>query len=348
MYTPVLKWKAGEKRALKNLPDIIKSNILPIIELQPCIDAEESTEIIKKFGDDIIKYLGKNSEFLLDFSYFDIELQLENYVKAFLEVSLSKGVKCIPIISLNNYDLYTEQFVEAHNFIKNGIAIRITKENLINNLNNSQNINNVKKILEETQKDESSSILIIDFESISENNLSYNVLVYNHIKSNLNLESYKKVILVGTGFPNGFPSSYMDGENQKEFPRLEQKLWKNLDINSNEKIIYGDYCCSSPAPLIADSRNLRPSAIIKYTTENSWFIVRGEQLFRAGHSQYHDLSKKIINSKYFKGKTYSYGDEFIFNCASDDDSKTGNPTTWVQVATNHHITLAVNQISKSL
>ena len=30
------------------------------------------------------------------------------------------------------------------------------------------------------------------------------------------------------------------------------------------------------------------------------------------------------------------------------DSKTGNPTTWVQVATNHHITLAVNQISKSL
>ncbi len=337
MYTPILKWKAGEKRALQKLPDSIKTQILPLIELQPCNDMAESTAIIRKFGDDIVKYLGSKYAFLLDFSYFDSEMTTDGYIKSFLEVCMSKGLPCTPVISLENYDLLLDQFKEAKNFIKYGIAIRITPKTLLE-FNDS-----IKKIIEEMHLSKSSITLIIDFGHVTENEFPFYVLGFNAIKNSLDLNEYQNTIITATGFPNGFPSSYMNNETMKLFQRTELLLWEKLDVSGINNLHFGDYCCSSPAPLTTDTSVLRPSAIIKYTTKKSWLIVRGEQLFRAGHSQYRELSKKITQSEYFYGENYSYGDKFIYDCGNNEDSKLGNPTTWVQVATNHHITLVVNQ-----
>lgn len=339
MYTPILKWKAGEKRALQKLPDKIKDQILPIFELQPCSDTDDINTIAKKFGDDITKCFGPNRDFMLDFSYFDLDMTSSEYVKKFLSISLSKGANCIPVISLENYNLLLDQFIESKNFIKHGIAIRITAETIL------EYDELMKKIIDKIQIEKRSITLIIDFETIDEKNFNLFVLGFKNIKDNSNLNEYNRTIVTATGFPNGFPSFYMNNETMKLFERTELLLWKKIDTSGINNIHFGDYCCNSPAPLIADTSNLRPSAIIKYTTENSWLIVKGGQLFREGYSQYCDLSKKIIQSDYFMGENYSYGDKYIYDCAhkdKDQDKNFGNPTTWVQVATNHHITLMVN------
>lgn len=337
MYTPILKWKVGEKLALQQLSNNIKDQILPLIELQPLKDKDKDTQaFIQKFEKDIIKYWGPNRPFLVDFSYFNNDT-IYNNIQNFIETNLNRNAICIPVISLENYDAYLKYFVESKHLLHNGLAIRLTPKTL------DSYDSAIKQIISSIQINKSSIILIIDFGLISEENIHLCNMCFDSIKNILKFYEYKQIIVTSTGFPTGFPSNYMSGQSEKLFYRTELLLWKKLNKSGINNILFGDYCCNTPKPLPADTSQLRPSAIIKYTTDDSWLIVKGGQIYKSGNSQYKDLSAKIVNSPYFKGKDYSYGDKYIYDCYNDENPKLGNPTTWVKVATNHHITVVVNQ-----
>lgn len=56
MYTPILKWKLGEKKALQNLSDEVSKKIFPLFELQPCTDTEDLQITYNKFTRDLQQY----------------------------------------------------------------------------------------------------------------------------------------------------------------------------------------------------------------------------------------------------------------------------------------------------
>jgi hypothetical protein len=107
---------------------------------------------------------------------------------------------------------------------------------------------------------------------------------------------------------------------------------------------FGDYAISHPASLFVDMRLLKPSAKIRYTADDGWYIIKGENVRDYGFEQYHDLSEKVVGSRYYCGPAYSWGDGYLKKCA-DGTGKTGNLTTWVQVDTNHHIEKVTRDIA---
>jgi hypothetical protein len=79
-----------------------------------------------------------------------------------------------------------------------------------------------------------------------------------------------------------------------------------------------DYAISHPKILPKDMRSLNPSATIRYTIDDNWYIVKGKKVKKdkkdegekvkdkkSGFEQYRDLGKSIINSKYYFGPTFS-------------------------------------------
>ena len=129
-------------------------------------------------------------------------------------------------------------------------------------------------------------------------------------------------------------------------PRCEFPLWQNIVNNVSLKryIQFGDYCISNPEYNEIDPRLLKTSGNIRYTIDNSFYVIKGVNTRDNGFSQMVNLSQNLIDSGHYCGQEYSYGDNYIFNCSQGTDGP-GNSEVWRRVGTNHHITFLVNQLS---
>ena len=89
---------------------------------------------------------------------------------------------------------------------------------------------------------------------------------------------------------------------------------------------------------------MKPPATIRYTIDNNWYIIKGDNVRDYGYGQYHELSRKLLTSRYYCGPTFSWGDNYIQTCVNKN-AKTGNLSTWRQVGTNHHIMKVIQDIA---
>jgi hypothetical protein len=93
-----------------------------------------------------------------------------------------------------------------------------------------------------------------------------------------------------------------------------------------------------------DMRIVKPNATIKFTIDDGWYIVKGNNVRDYGYEQFHELSKQVLASRYYRDSTFSWGKEYIRQCANRR-AKRGNLTKWVQVGTNHHVEKVVQDIA---
>lgn len=349
MYVPVLKWKLGEKKALEMLDSAFLMQIMPLIEIQPCHSLEEVEAAVSKFSEEIEKAWRTPTPFLLDISSIDYDCDDISYdeshpIVRFIDAALSKSKTCIPVITFDNLCLYQNILSSnAVSYFEDGIAIRIYQKDFLG-VDFDSIIAQFNRINFNTNKVD----LIIDLKTIKEEDIPTLTLALKGIIATIDQASFRNIVIIGSGYPDAFPSVFMGGDRHKTLPRFELRLWEQLNLTLAKRVksnfIFGDYCCSGAMPLPENVSQMRPSAIIKYTTENSWYISKGIQLIRGGHEQYFELASELVESDVFLGREYSWGDEQIYLCSLKERGS-GNPTTWVQIATNHHITLVAQQFS---
>lgn len=346
MYVPVLKWKMGEKKALEYLTEDVVKLISPLIELQPCQSLGDVKEMADKFGEEIEKAWKSTAPFYLDVSNIDeycednIQYNEKHHIVGFIDKARSKSRPCIPVISYDNLEDYIPVIRAALPYLNDGIAIRIRKNAFLDAdtviPNHLKDMNIVSKKTD----------LIIDVREVNADDIPSMVISLKSVLPFAN--TFRKTILIGTGYPTDYPSAFMGAEQYKTVARTELLLWAILKqkchLAKSPNVIYGDYCCSNSLPIPEDVSQMRPSAIIRYTTEDAWHIWRGIRLTRGGHQQYFELAEKVVNSPVYKDPTYSWGDKQMYLC-SRRERTSGNPTTWVQITTNHHISLVARQFA---
>ena len=131
-------------------------------------------------------------------------------------------------------------------------------------------------------------------------------------------------------------------------PRYEWILYKRV-VGSLRKAkvrlpTFGDYGISHPDLLSLDMRLVKPSATIRYTTDDDWFIVKGPNVRDNGYKQYREHCRTVMASASYMGPSFSEGDKYISECAAGS-ARTGNLTTWRKVGTNHHLEKVVRDVS---
>lgn len=108
---------------------------------------------------------------------------------------------------------------------------------------------------------------------------------------------------------------------------------------------FSDYAIQHPEPEELDPRMIRPAASVRYTTESDFMIVKGRSVRKYGGDQYRRLCAELCKQKEYRGQGFSWGDAYITDCMKKKTEGCGSGMTWRKVGTNHHLTLAVEQLA---
>ena len=350
-YVPCLRWKLGEYQAVSVLSDTIKNVFTPIIEAPGkgydfAAKKEKKTidELLAPFANRVLKNWGKLS-CMVDLRLIKDAERMANGIHpvrfVFHELRML-DCQAIPVTSLIRDAEYQQEIKAALTKDKNGVCLRITIEQAAKSTFKAE----ADSVLSTLEIPPAGCDFILDLGAPNFVPIEGFVKIIKSITTNLpHLNNWRTFTILGTSFPESMGSIKKGGEI---VPRNEWQLYKRL-VNNFKKAnlrlpAFGDYAINHPKELELDWRVVRSSATIRYTIDDGWYIVKGENIRDYGCGQYHELSQKVLASRYYYGPTFSWGDGYIQTC-TNTNSKPGNPTKWIQVGTNHHIVKVAQDIA---
>lgn len=352
-YVPIIKWKRGEQTAIDELSDSVKSKMLPLIEIPPIPYNYEDDEPAKAIDEHIANVCSQISNTLgnrpvfIDLFWLDEESSLEDGrhpITAILEEGSGLGLNLIPVTGYRRNIEYNEAIRNAlENELINSICIRLENDDFLNVENR------VRTLLNGLGTTEGASHIVVDLKHVSDVNT--NVLILPTIINSIpNLNSWLSLTLCGTSFPEDL--SDIPADNTSSIERKEWLIWNSLI--SRQRLLdrspqFGDYCIANPLIKEVDPRTMQISASIRYTSTNDFIIFKGHSVKRTarrpeGWDQMYSLAMNVIVSSAFCGQAFSWGDNYIYECANRRVSSS-NAERWRKVGTNHHLEFIVDQLS---
>jgi hypothetical protein len=350
-YVPILKGKAGEYSALKDLTVPVKAAMTPLVEI-PNIpwdyvnDRPSKTvdEFLEKFGEKLVQNWGT------DVIWIDLPDSLQGekmkdgshpLVHIFTGTR-NKQIKTVPVVDLKRPTVYLDAVKIICKEDRRGICLRLYPEDL----NDADLGSTLESFLSELGVSSSEVDLILDFKDILPNQESTIYLaVKEGIESLPKIEEWRTFVLAASSFPKDL--SEFGRDTVSRTPRIEWLVWQQLFKNRSQfkrLPIFGDYSISHPEMVEVDPRIMTMSANMRYTSDEEWIIIKGQGVKIKGYGQFTDLCKELLKMPEYKGKTFSKGDEYVSDCGSGKEGS-GNATTWRWIGLTHHLTFVVDQLS---
>jgi len=347
-YVPVLKGRNGEYGALETLPPNQKALLFPILEIPPIPwnysrNQPDKTidQHLQKVGANIERAWGRTQPILVDMMWVESDERMadgSHPAKYLFGDVRSRGIHAIPVTGLLRDVEYQRAYRDIIQQDGRGVCIRLLREDVGESDLESQ----VASLLSDLGTHGNEADLVFDLRTITSEGQTDEVVAM--IDSLPTLDSWRSFALCGTGFPAdlmGLPPLTMSS-----IPRREWTLWTDIVSRRSLSRIpsFGDYAIAGPQPSEVDPRIMRPSASIRYTSDQSWLILKGRNLRDYGFGQFHHVSHALVNSSEYSGRNFSWGDGYISKCARRLVG-TGNLTTWRKVGTSHHIAFVLQQLS---
>lgn len=348
-YTPVLKWKQGEQKAIEELDLSVKQDLTPLIEIPP-VDWDFENEVPKKTIDEHLSKVGESLErswgledypLFVDLNYIEATDRLQNGqhpLNFVLQEARTRNLKVIPVTNTSRDQAYQNEIKSANSLDRNGICFRL-KDDEFSDL--QANIDGLLTTLNVTPAEVD---LILDYEYVNPNDQTRTFLFLTSIINTLPyIHQWRNLVLIGTSFPSDL--SAVGSNSIETIERTERLIWKKLHTSSISRFpSFGDYGISNPAPFEADPRFINMSANIRYTAADKYIIFKGRMIKRFGGAQYYQLASQVVLHPEYSGSGFSAGDLYIQEVANQNDGP-GNATSWRKSGTNHHLTYVVNELS---
>jgi hypothetical protein len=249
-----------------------------------------------------------------------------------------EGVQAIPVTGLDRDDDYNRAVREALKFSQQ-VAIRLLPEDLETP---SFLERNVDDLVEAFAVRRGVVHLMFDLRSLqTTTGVSGAVsMCCRSMEAIRGLGSYASLTVCGSSMPQSL-SELVSANDTGRIPRLEFEVWRQLQRCGAREPSFGDYGAVHPDLLDLDPRKITLAADIRYTCSTDTLILRGSSTKHhpAGFGQYHDLARALVGLPDYRGRDFSWGDDAIYQKAHRIAKGPGNKTTWVQIATNHHLEL---------
>lgn len=335
-YFPILKTKPAELTAVEKLSSKTWVNTRPIFEVTktvvaPSLSAQAgANEITKIFS----KALPTSAPF-----YVDLDLVNKPKLLSLSVAALSaKGFEIAPCVSLSSPASVLKEVREVNG--SKGLALRLTMADLT-----SEAPVRINSLLDATGCSLSDVRLIVDLGAIQLQTLPLLSTALPLAFTQLP-KDWQGCCMGASAMPVSIPVSTASIGRLR---RLEWSLWKDLFSHFTAMgghVGFADYAGQSESELVFDPKKMTVAVKFIYTTEDEWIVVKGRSTRTlSAQSQSHPLCKKLVEMPEFKGRDFSWGDEWIYKCSIQPNSKPGSPGTWKQVAINHHVTLVADQLA---
>lgn len=333
-YLPILKWKRGEQSALQQLDPQTKAVVLPMAEVVNDYDAV--ADAATGFAEQVAKYWGQDPIFV-DLAQVATS---PNDLALFLQEGRQKSLSLMPVLTPNDSQSLLHSVRSELQVDKRGACLRITEDDAVDPGVST----NLQSLIATLGVSPSDIDILIDLGVVNESGVTKTVFTTLGVMGFLPLLSqWRSVTVAASAFPKLL--SHV-GVGVGSITRAEWLAYQHMLTHGNlpRRVAFGDYCISHP---IYEQVSFTGSANIRYTIDGEWLVFRGRSLNRpqfGQFSQFHTLAAQLVKDPRYCGSSFSWGDGYIDQCASQQVG-TGNLTTWRQVGTNHHITFVANQLA---
>jgi hypothetical protein len=325
--------------------------VMPLIEV-PSVPYDYANERPAKSLDehvagvaDRLKRCWGENPLYLDLPWFEQDENLSDgrvALAALLEDCSRAGVKAVPVVSRASSPDYVTAAFRHTASVNDAACVRL----LVTDFEEDVDLEREVVKLLQPRGTATPVDLIIDLEDLGPD-AGRAVLIARSVFSMIpRRDDWRRIVLAASSFPEDL--SDVDTSTISTLPRREWDLWRTLQRRPGNlprlDLIFGDYGIAHPLPKDLDPRTMRMSAAIRYTTTTDWLVVKGRNVRQYGFDQYFDLCKALVDRPEYRGRQYSWGDDYISDCA-DRIKGPGNATTWRKVGTNHHITLVTRELA---
>ena len=338
-YLPILKWKQGERIALRNLKGDQWDGITPLIELLPISAAPNFASLqaalpdyLDKAGKDMAKTLPEGTPFAVDTRYvstgYPRQAQLLSAVCSRLSKLTDRPV--LPVITsalaqseADQLERIGERFDEC--------IVRIDTPSV-----SVAQVQPITDLVNDAFRKGEIHVVLDQFSLVGKDPKIVATAIKPYLDEAVASKS-ASVTIAGGSFPVnliGFKQGTFDIE------RVEWKVWKQIRKGGiYADVRYSDYCVTHPAlaPEM-DPTQMNPSVAIRYASDGHWRLFKAGGFKKGAPNQYQALCQLLLGDNVYTGPNYSYGDKCYADAASAKLGN-GNPSSWRRDATNHHLVL---------
>ena len=345
-YTPVLRAKASEWKALEALTPGVRQRIAPILEFIPHWKTpganttggkrrapQTPEEYVARMLDSSLAATPAGRQSFVYFGLADpsgiwsrIDLWSE------FAARIPNNVRVVPLADLSS-------FARAASFpalarARGEFGLRIAVVDVGPDLSRR-----IMATVGATGLSASAVHMIVDLKNAPA------AMSHTHIRTALgNADQFASVVVVAGVFPADL-TQYQPGITPE--PRSEWIAWWREHAatpHAERMLSFGDYTtqCAhyQPSPEVPGSVSLR------YTIDDAVLVFRGRQSNNGsglGHDQMHGHCRLLVRRPEFDGQAFSWGDQRIA-CWTDPANGTGNAAQWRVASIVHHVTHVVAQL----
>lgn len=336
-YTPILKWKAGEQKALRNLTEDQKNRIIPLVEFY---DQPEPTTVIND-----LKSCFGNPVYI---DTIDVDQGDRESLVLLLEAANQHGLAVYPVLYFTDFSDVADRMRD----LASRILVRIP---VPEDIEGPDHATIFSRLVEWHKKDINREVtldIILDLNVISNRhhaNLLYAQLrdvLHEHVAAN---NIWQRVILAMTSFPDNI-SPISAGESAF-FDRFDITVFKKVYGNSQpiqHLLMFADYGVTRFTDTELDFSKMRygPLPKARYTTADYYWVLKGEKDRRNNIwiKDHRAIAQEIHSSTHYYGEDFSFGDLEIKERALGLKGP-GNNTDWVAINANHHIVVVLEELA---
>lgn len=350
-YVPILKGKAGEYNALRQLALGPKSRLTPVIEVPP-IPWDYKNDQPGRTIDEHLNNAAKKID-----RAWDSERSLFADVGALADQRMAdgrhpmtylfdsardRGLELIPVSGLNRDSAYQDATRAIAARDDRGVCVRLEGADCEDTVELTERLERYLAFLGLTP---SAVDMVIDLKEVGTAAPSTFVAAKSIIETLPKVSEWRTLTWAGSAFPRNLMSFAANQDGT--WPRTEWQVWSSLALRRQRLPrlpTFGDYGINHPEFDEMDPRIIRMSANLRYTVDRDWLIFKGRNVKNYGYEQFNELCRRLVKRPEYSQATFSWGDRYISLCAQDLDGP-GNATTWRKVGTSHHLIYVVGQIA---
>lgn len=337
-YVPVLKVKRGEKRALRELSQKVRTRVTPLLEI-----VERTDKNIVDHLDTAFKGLADAVQ-LFDRCFIDVwELERDGpaAAKEVFDLASGCGMNYTPVTGISR----SADVDAAMAHRSNGLAIRLRRDEFEAGGIGS----NISRFMNSQGLTEEGTDLIIDlgavedFVAVGVKELASAFLaeVPSHTR-------WKTFTISACAFPRSM--GIVERNSDILVERSDWLAWRDARPAHKQARLptYSDGAIQHPLGVEGfDPRYMQVSASVRYAIPDHWLLVKGEGTrFNPPSKQFPALATQLV---YGHLKDYYCGIDHCKGCASMKDAadgmpKLGSPEVWRRLGTVHHITTVVEEL----
>ncbi|WP_158617123.1 beta family protein [Corallococcus exercitus] len=352
-YVPILKLMMGEREALAQLEVTQRTRVTPLFEIRPpkskpvkdkrkTFRMETMEEVLGRIGPQLAKAIPDCRAFIdgLHLTPAQMMASGEHPLAYVLAQARKSGVALVPSTGPERPPEYQAVVRAAVAEDQRGICVRVRKKELFeDNLDER-----LSSVLHTVGASRESTDLVLDLGSVEPDDVSMLSKSIPGVLSTLHGVTAFRTLTLAAG---AFPQSISHIKLPTKVPRADWLLWQTLASKAESLVrlpTYGDYAIQGASPPSPDAAMHPGSPNIRYTADDHWLVVRGGAFKHHGYDQYSALAEHLMEQECYAGRTFSWGDAYIFGCAGGAETP-GSPGVWRKVGTNHHITKVLKQLT---